>query len=238
MTNRTIKVIGQGYSATPVSVLAQVNGNVVYSGTVPTVNEDISVTDDADPGHVAIQQALQANQTTLFTFDVDVAFAGTVGLTIDVSGGPIYIGAVVYANYNSIPVYNPVYTAEDIAFFDNPANPEADKRQILINDANPAMTSQEQADFLAAPDITTVAWQEFIASHNLSPVVGNTSSGITSTQLQSDIDTGLFINVAIDGVLQTPNPDSFDPPKNGAWWWQVQNGSEFTADLEITAGTV
>lgn len=237
MTNRTIKVIGQGYSATPVTILAQVDGNVVYSGTVPTINEDISVTDNSNPGCLAIQQALQADQTSLFTFDIDVAFAGTVGLTLDVTGGPIYIGAVVYSNYTSVPVINPVFTPEDIAAIENSSDPELTKRQIQIDKANPPMSSQEQADFLAAVNLDAGPWPAFIAEHNVEYFTGNTSSGTNSVQMQSDIDTGLFINIAIDGVPQISDPNAYNPPKTGAWWWQVYPGSEFAADLEITAGT-
>jgi len=41
MSNRTFKQLGQGYSNVPATVIVKVDGETVYMGPVPTVNEPV-----------------------------------------------------------------------------------------------------------------------------------------------------------------------------------------------------
>ena len=140
MTNRTIHVIGQGYSPTPVSVVATLDGNVAYSGTIPTVNENISVTQGSTEEITALQQALVANKTSLFSFETDLVYNGIKTVNIEVSGGPVWFGIVI-ANYVEDPHVNPSLTPEQATIVENPDSTREELEQIRFDIASPPFTS-------------------------------------------------------------------------------------------------
>lgn len=233
MTTRTIKIIGQGYGSTPVAVTATVNGSTVFNGNVPTVNEDIRVTDDAGPGLTLIQNELLSNQTTLFSFGLDVGFSGNVSVSFDVSGGSVYLGPLMSNYILSGTIPNPAATPEQIAIVENPVSTQSDIKNVQIALANPPMTTDEQVAFLSA-DLTVSPWPAFMKEHNcyLTALLGATGY----EQIPCNSDGGGWSNVMIDGLLNDINPELFTPPKSGQWWFVVHDGSTFTANLNISAG--
>lgn len=90
MGTRTIKFYGQAYSddGTPVEVEATFDGQVVYSGTVPTYNldSDTFAVDDAQYEARTIEQ---------FSFDVDTDVHGRgVAFTIRPIGGSMHVNTI------------------------------------------------------------------------------------------------------------------------------------------------
>ena len=85
MFNRTIRVHGQGFGETPASITATYNGNVVFSGQIPTVNQPI---DDPIP-----------DVPVLFSFEVPLQTKGEFPQTVTVDAGIVAFGPIS-ANYN------------------------------------------------------------------------------------------------------------------------------------------
>lgn len=80
--SRIFKQLGHGYGVEPVSVIAQIDGNTVFSGTVPTTDTPIP---GPEPG---VQLGLDCFQWTEPTGN----FVGTQSLSITVTGGSFQIG--------------------------------------------------------------------------------------------------------------------------------------------------
>lgn len=81
--SRIFKQMGHGYGAAPVSIVAQIDGNTVYSGTVPTTDEPVP---GEEPG---VQLGLDCFQWT----EPVANFVGTRSYSISCSGGIFQLGA-------------------------------------------------------------------------------------------------------------------------------------------------
>jgi hypothetical protein len=235
MTNRTIYVIGQGYSPTPVSVVATVDGNVVHNGTITTVDEDINVS--RLPGNTELQQQMQATKTALFSIEKAVEFDGSALVNIEVSGGPVWFGAVM-SNYLLDPHLNPVLTPEQQAIATNPDSTVAEVQQVQIDIANPPFSAEEIAiiqsvtEFPYSPEV-----QAIINAHNAR--LNCQSSGADGFGRLPDFvgtDDDTWTSVTINGEAQPINPDAYDPPLTGTWWWVLYPGDVFVGTLRIVAG--
>jgi len=237
MTNRTIYVIGQGYSPTPVSVVATLNGNVVYNGTITTVDQDIAVTKVPNPERRTLQEALETSKTALFSISEPVEYEGTATLNIEVSGGPVWFGSVI-SNYVSDPHLNPVLTPEQQAIVTNPDATVAQVQQVQFDIANPPFTAEEIATIQT---VTSFPYpsdiQAMINAHNAK--INCFSSGPDGFARLPDLTGSLddtWSNVSINGVEQPINPDVYTPPLTGTWWWTLSPGDVFSATLRIVAG--
>jgi hypothetical protein len=237
MTNRTIYVIGQGYSPTPVSIVATLDGNVVYSGTIPTINEDISVTKVPNPDRRTLQEQLEMSNTALFSISEPVEYAGTGTLNIEVSGGTVWFGSVM-SNYLADPHLNPVLTPEQQVIATDPNSTVAQIQQLAIDIANPPFSAEEIAQIQAVttfpypPDVLTI-----INAHNAK--INWASSGPDGFGRLPDLTGSLddtWSNVSINGVAQPINPDAYTPPLTGTWWWTLFSGDVFSATIRIVAG--
>ena len=105
MTNRTVQFFGQGYSTppaegltlTPCTITATVDGNVVFSGTIPTLeSSDI--------------QRLPTDQQVLFTFEIPLVTITdppgygniyTLPVSLAITGDDVYLEQIE-SNYNSL----------------------------------------------------------------------------------------------------------------------------------------
>jgi hypothetical protein len=74
--NRIFKQKGQGYGAGPMSVIAKINGSVVYSGEVPVVDLPIPAMPDPE-----VDYGIE-----MFSWELDSMFSGNIALEINVSG--------------------------------------------------------------------------------------------------------------------------------------------------------
>lgn len=235
MTNRTIYVIGQGYNPTPVSIVATLDGNVVYNGTTSTVDENISVT--KGPGITELQQQLAASKTALFSFEKDIEYGGIMPLSIQVSDGPVWFGMVV-ANYVGGRYLNSALSPEQQAIVNNPSSTSAELKQIQFDIANPPFTAEEIAEIQSASYPYPANTQLLVDQHNATLV--HTSSGpdgfLNLPDLDGDLDN-TWSDVSINGILQPINPDIANPPLNGTWWWTLYPGDVFTGTLRISTGS-
>jgi hypothetical protein len=80
MPVRTYKQKGQSYGHTPTTIVAKIDGVVVYSGTVSTLDEPA-------PAILA-----DADAVDLFSWTTDINFYGPKPIEITVAGNPLILG--------------------------------------------------------------------------------------------------------------------------------------------------
>lgn len=89
MTMRTVKLLGQGFGATPAEILVTLNGNVIYTGAVPTLDQ---------PVYSLPNLELTSATLELCNFEIAMDFSGTIPMTCTVLAGTV-IFAQIQANY-------------------------------------------------------------------------------------------------------------------------------------------
>ncbi len=210
MSNRTIQIQGYGYGSTTCSATVSYNGNTVFSGNIPTL----------DQNQVLI---MPTEQVTIFTFEIDVTTAGTFPLIINVTGGnTVYIEQVLS---NHMPQKNPVYSESDWAIITDPANMQ--KLAVFRRLAQPPLSEADIAVLEQGP-VSSEA-QAVLAAHGLSFIV---SSG-ASVYLPISLPPAKS-NIVINGSSVT----SGNPP-TGEWGWEVpivSGTGTLACDLNILAG--
>jgi hypothetical protein len=234
MTTRNIYVIGQGYSPTPVSAIVTVDGTVVHTGPVPTVDQPISVSQG--PNNTELQQEMKINKTAIFGLERDVLYSGTSSVNIQAVDGPIWFGTVI-SNYVLDKRANPNLTPEQQAIVNDPASTKEQLQQIRFDIANPPFTAEEIASIQASPIPYPSEIQTLISNHNAE--LRWMSSGATGFDNLPDRVGSLddtWTSVSINGVNQPINPDAYDPPLAGTWWWVLYPGDAFEGTLRIVAG--
>jgi hypothetical protein len=92
-TNRTINFYGYAYGNVPVQLNAHINGELVFSGAVPTLDEPVPSTEGFDMTNAPILFAV--TDSALFP----VEFAGTYPLTISVATGDGILQGNTFSNY-------------------------------------------------------------------------------------------------------------------------------------------
>ena len=113
MTNRTVQFLGQGYSTppaegltlTPCTITATVDGNVVFSGAIPT-------TESSDI------QRLPADQQVLFTFEIPLVTTGssyTIPVRLDITGDDVFLEQI-NANYSQVLRWNSITSSGPTGF--------------------------------------------------------------------------------------------------------------------------
>jgi hypothetical protein len=212
MSNRTIQIKGYGYGSTTCSANVSYNGNTVFSGTIPTL-------DQAQP------LSLPSEQVTIFTFEIDLSTAGTFPLIINVTGGNLVYIEQVLSNY--MPEQNPVYSASDWAIVTDPASTSAQKLAVFEPLAVPPLSEADIAEL--EQGTTGPLAQAVLAAHGLSLIV---SSGATSYLPISSPQSKA--NVVINGF----SPVIYSTPP-GEWGWEVpvvSGTGTLACDLVVTAG--
>jgi hypothetical protein len=212
MSNRTIQILGYGYGSTTCSANVSYNGNTVFSGTIPTL----------DQAQILV---VSSEQVTIFTFEIDVSTAGTFPLIINVTGGnTVYIEQVL-SNY--MPVPNPVYSASDFSIVTDPTSTSAQKLAVFEPLAVPPLSEADIA--VLEQSITSPEAQAVLAAHGLSFFVSTGATSylpISSPQAKS--------NVVINGTSFT----AYTPP-SGEFGWDipiVSGAGTLACDLVVTAG--
>jgi hypothetical protein len=225
MANRTIQFLGSGYAPSgtdPITISATLNGNVVYTGTIPT-------------SYTSEIERLSVDQVALFTCELPVDFSGTVPMSISLDS-PVGVSVFfeqVQSNY--MPANNPVFTVAQINTLEAPvgADPAADI------DARLAIWTPLAVPPLSEADITVLttgaAWsaekQAVLVAHNIQLSV---SSGAT-TFLPINGGNDPRTNVTINGESVTRQSDPA-----GTWGWVVEFPAEgsglFAYNFTVTAG--
>jgi len=210
MSNKTVKILGYGFGATPAEITVTTNGNVVYSGTVPTLDQPVPTLPNLN---------LVNEPVELMSFEVDQSFTGIIPMTCNINSGTV-IFADVIANYYPIP--NPAYSEADIQTIQSGDGPAI--LALYEAKANPPL-SQAEIDVLVAND-DPAAVNAILLSHQLTITI----PGGVNDYGQCDTLDDPRESPTIDGV-----PQSTDrvPPYTGCWWWVVKENSVFAYDLDI-----
>jgi hypothetical protein len=86
MTNRTLQFLGRGYGSTPATVVATLDGVTIYTGEVPTLDQETIL-------------ELPGEQVVLFSTEIPMDFAGTKTFSMQVTRGIVNC-ADQLANYS------------------------------------------------------------------------------------------------------------------------------------------
>lgn len=220
MTNRTLQFWGSGYATSgsePISITAELNNIIVYSGTIPT-------------DYTSDTSRLPEDQVLLFTCEVPVDFAGTYPMIINLDNpvGVDVFFAQIYSNYMAI--VNPVYSPAQVDILKY-GLVKSDKVEILIECAVPPLTQGEIAVLNEGADFLDPIQQDIIIAHNL-PLYISTGPDVWQPV---DANTDPRSNVVINGF-----PTSRAPIPSGIWGWMVSFTSESSGsiayDLTLIAG--
>jgi hypothetical protein len=243
MANRTIEFYGYAYGNAPVILNAHINGNVVFSGNVSTIDQPLPVT---GPDMSAAP--------VLFSVDPDSGlfpdtFSGSYPMTLSIATGNGVAVANVFSNY--MIDYEFTWDCEtsnssitgNVLTLGNVTYGNVSVGQLVVGNGVPPLANLTVKSG-PNPDGTWI-----LISKGYDGAMGNIVTG-TST-LYTGNSTG-FINayngtptnsdntadprssVTIDGVAQNPSRGSF----NGTWTWIVPTGSTLACNLNVSQGNV
>lgn len=217
MTNRTYQFYGQGFGTNPVNVTVTVNGTTAYSGPIPTVDQPFS-DDWYSPDQYVV----------LFSIESPVEFAGAILISVSVTSGAGMKLAQTMANY--VWIRNPIFTPQQYNTLQNNIR-STESLGIITSLANPPFTTEE-TDKLQDPTTTMFEFTPLLISHNVAPnIPGGPANFTTNFWTQADPRTDLVLN----GVeIQAPNPRP--PEQGGQWTWSIDSESNFTFNLNTSAG--
>jgi len=214
--NRTLKFHGIGFGSSPVTINVVANGNVVYNGTVTTIDQPFTSDWFAPDQYVE-----------LFSTEIPVSFAGAVPMSVTVNSGTALKLAHITANYVLVP--NPVFTAEQLETVTQHPRGTQPSRLIYESLANPPLTPQE-VDVIKNPSTTQQDFEALLAAHNISPLIPGGDSKFRTNFTQFDART----NIALDGI-PVAAPDPRPPGAIGHWTWDILSGSTLSFDLMVDA---
>lgn len=131
---RIFKQLGHGYGAEPVIIVAQIDGNTIFTGAVPT-------TDTPIPGpDIEAELGLECFQWT----DATGNFVGTQSLSISVTGGAFQIAqTVAQSSLANADQYGFVYQTDigNVVFSDPLTNVSINGQSVIRPD-DPEMNGQ------------------------------------------------------------------------------------------------
>ena len=221
MTTRTLQFYGNGYATggtEPISITAELNNIIVYSGTIPT-------------DYILEPSVLPDDQVLMFTCEVPMNFAGTYPMEIYIDNP---VGVRVYfeqINSNYMPIFNPVYSPAQVEILKNPASTQSEKVDVLIQCAVPPLTQEEIAILYSTDPAEQSIQKDIIIAHNLQLTVSSGPIGWQSTDTSNDPRSNVVVNGAAVSRLAEPS---------GTWGWMVSFNVEMsgsiTYDLTLDAG--
>jgi len=221
MTTRILQFYGGGYATggtEPISITANLNNSVVYSGTIPT-------------DYISEPSLLPDDQVLLFTCEVPMNFAGTYPMEIYIDnpvGVRVYFDQI-YSNYMTI--FNPVYSPAQVKILNNPASTRSEKVDVLIQSAVSPLTQEEIAILYSTDPAEQSIQKDIIIAHNLQLTVSSGPIGWQSPNTSNDPRS----NVVINGVAVS----RFAEP-SGTWGWMVifdaETSGSISYDLTLISG--
>ena len=101
MTTRTFKQTGQAYGSTPATITATINGTVVFSGPISTLNTPVP------------DRPSTVSSSDIFTWTNTVDYAGTQSYSISVTGSQLLLTDTLadYCIANESSVFSSFYNA-------------------------------------------------------------------------------------------------------------------------------
>jgi hypothetical protein len=176
--NRTFKFYGIGLGDTPVTLTATVNSTQIFSGTIPT-----------QPGSVPPVYAIPpdaAYETVMFSLDnsalLNTDFAGSLPMTIQISGGNAVIMSEIQSNYfaGNIEVNPQAGTVDNFGLCYNgiPVNSESTpdtRSSVYINGAQqvPPLAPSAGCWVWQVPSPATITCNWNISTGQIGNVPGN-----------------------------------------------------------------
>lgn len=182
MTTRTFKQLGQAYGTSPVTIVAKIDGEEVFNGTLHTLDQPLP--------EMPIVPIKLGWGSPLFAWTAGVGYVGTKPMEITVTGGKLLLSNTV-ANYIVTPPYGPAKL---------PGDPD------YIPDAPPPNPNAVDKSMLYGPYVDNTVLHK-------DPLSNVTING--QAQDQADFNTGDL---------------------SGQWFWVLNDGDVFTADVIHIAG--
>ena len=240
MANRTLNFYGFAYGNVPVQLNAHINGQVVFSGEVPTTDTPIPE-----------QTTIVANTAVLFSvadsslFPTD--FEGAYPMTVSIATG--YGIALGDITCNYMPTGN-VVSVDQVEMLNASINGTTltvgsvsqgtiKVGQMINTDANTVLFG---TTIMSGSDLTwTVNNSQTLAETtiygDIQEVESSGASGFlpvfNSNPTNSEGTPDPRSSVQIDGVTQVPPI----PPSQGTWVWVVPQGSTISCNLNASIGS-
>lgn len=243
MANRTLQFYGYAYGTTPVQLNAHINGEVVFSGAVPTIDQPLPVGDSPDMTAAPV----------LFTVPdcalVPTEFSGSLPMTISVATGDGIALGEVYCNYMSSVVSTDQCVLANTSITNNALTIGT------IVSGTPTIGQELWVDpyvdggwktTIYGVDLPTnycyVSPAQTVSPTTITGAILTLTPGNATTFLDcyesvppnSEGTADSRSSVTIDGIAQTPARDG----ANGTWTWVVPQGSTIAYDFNIALGNV
>jgi hypothetical protein len=203
---------GYGYGSTPANVSVTLNGAEIFSGEIPTLDQE-SIYLHPD------------EQVVIFTAQIPMDFAGNANVAVTVNNGYVHND---YVSINYQMAANPAYTSEQIAILTDPATTQSERVAIWVTAAEPPFTTEEIAFLeLTNPEDQAAQWA-LVVAHG-APAYIPSPDQFGSPMGQQPVDYRPV--VYIDGVEQLiPQPRLYQ----GVYSWGVNAGSVFSGNIIIS----
>ena len=232
--NRTLQFYGCAYGNSNVSLNATINGSVVFSGEVPTVDSQIS-----------------NNDTLLFSLENSVLFPtnwqGSLPMSITVTGGDGVVFTDINSNYmqsftveqivmENSSIEGNVLTVGTVTVGTVTANLLLSGTGVL---GNTFIQSGSGSTWIVAtrpdPSVGQSVPSTTIIGKIYNPIPGNATAYFccyNGTPTNSENTPDPRSSVTIDGVSQVPPLVT----SKGVWTWLVPTGSTIAYNLNVSLG--
>ena len=241
MANRTLNFYGFAYGNVPVQLNAHINGQVVFSGEVATIDQPIP-----PPGDIIANTSVLFSVTDSALFPTE--FSGNYPMTISVATGNGIAVADITSNFMPTGNYTPVIeaTMENTSISGTTLTvgtlvSGAIAVGQMLGDPDHKPIPASGTTIVAGSDLTwTVSNVQNVAattlqSGHLIPVSSGASEflpAFNGTPVNSEGTPDPRSSVEIDGVTQVPPT----LPSQGIWTWIVPQGSTLSCNLNVSVG--
>jgi hypothetical protein len=233
---RTLQFLGYAYGNTPVILNAHINGNLVFSGQVATVDTPISDPADGLPGNQVLFSATDPSLST--------DFSGALPMTVSVATGYGILIGQINSNYM-------LYAAPTTpTIMENSTINGTTLTVGTVTSGNPKVGMPLHGDGVAANTVITagsgLSWtvepSQTVAATTITyqgfeHISGNATGFLecyNGTPTNSEGTPDPRSSVYVDGVQQVP-PKAVSP---GVWTWEVDSGSTISYNLNLSIGNV
>jgi hypothetical protein len=214
MTTRTFKQYGQAYGSVPASITATIDGTVVFSGPISTLDTPFP----SLPGNIITPE--------IFTWTNSLDFTGTQSFSIAVTGSPLLLSGTLadHCIANNATEFGVVFS------FDDDGVMVADP---FTNVAIDGVAKQRGPDNTAFPG----QWQWLIPAGSTLTAVLNINPPVLSYIQFDSIPSTIQPGQSGTFVMNIPsvNPDEPLPVTYG---WRIVNGTTTNADFQAVSGSV